>query len=114
MSIAKAIMAATKEERDMWEAIEECKAFASRLMFCPFTGKVLDTRTVVIVRMPGTNSAPVAMHGDAWDTGREAFYANATKAGYGPEAFVVIDGRELEKERKAFANAKRRAARNAS
>jgi hypothetical protein len=106
MSIARMIMAGSEEESRMWSDIETCKMYASRQMFCPVSGVILDTRTVVVIELTHMGKTQsTCMHGDTWDTREKDLRAACAEKGVDVN---VIDGRVLERARKDLTNAKAR------
>jgi hypothetical protein len=65
------------------------KAAVQRAIFCPFTGKCLDTRKAVLVTKNGQGSA--IMDGAFYDAEGKAKLDEAFGAG----TYEVIDGRKL-------------------
>jgi hypothetical protein len=71
---------------------ELLRSAVQRMIFCPYTGNVLDVRSAVLV--DGTDAQPKSlgmfvMSGQAWALAKEAFLAE-----YG-EDFTIYDGSVL-------------------
>jgi hypothetical protein len=101
MSLVKAMLASTEAERQMWADIEVCKFAASHHMFCKYSGRLLDTRTVVVVEIleGGKVASTIVAHGDVWDDRGPTVTAWALGKGYTVD---VTDGRDLERSRKFY------------
>lgn len=95
--VTKAMMANSPEECTHWVHVELCRSSASRLIMCPYSGRLMDTfTTVVIERTKDGASKYDALHADAWDGVAEAALAKYAELGW---TVTVIDGRTLKNVR---------------
>jgi hypothetical protein len=72
------------------------KYFAASVIFCPFTGAVLDYRkTIVVCSTTGKNFVVCA---EQWDKVKDdVLYAFETAPAFAGHTYTILDGRELWK-----------------
>ncbi len=87
--IGSALLSIDPADRRLAEDRVTLKLLASRVIFCPYSGSVLDERTAVVIESTIGN-APTILAGEAWDSVKDTAPVVRMLADTGAR---VIDGR---------------------